>query len=570
MAKKIYTSANEELKVLNYIESTGTQYIDTGVIPSGNTRIIAKMEFTSATQTEYAGMFGAQIDGSNTYGYTFTNIPGNTICFKGSSNYMGGPTYAVNTIYEIDCSLNVYTINGTTYTNTDTWSQDMNETIYIWGRNSAGTILNSTLTIAKLYYFQIYQDNVLVRDFVPILDRQDRIYLYDKVSQTKFYNQGTGDFVAGGETGKVISYINKAKKVKKIYVGINNFSKKVKKGYIGVNGKAKQFFSIEKELNYYGTITPVSVWKQMVGKGNIGDYAIIGGGSINGTYSSSIMKNSVEAYNKSLVKSSPTSLSQARRDVGFCSTPTHVIFAGGDPYNDGSTNVDAYNSSLVRNTASHGTKLATICGGTVGQYGVMAGGQLWNEGKPNVYAYSNSLSRSTLSDLNASVIFAASASVGNYVLIGGGSTNGSIANATNKVTAYNSSLTKSTPSALKTSKCLMGGASLNNYALFLGGSSSNGYETVVEVYNSDLVKTTPISVSTGFNDRQNSVTTSNGEYIACLNKDGIIDIIDKNLVKTSYAQDKYTGCISGIFIGNYLMHIMCDSTTEVNTYIIQE
>ncbi|MBO5179925.1 MAG: hypothetical protein J6B87_06230 [Clostridia bacterium] len=223
MAKKIYTGSNEELEVLQYIESTGTQYIDTGVIPNGNTRVVAKMEFTSATQTEYAGMFGTQIDGNNTYGYTFTNIPGNTIRFKGSSNYMGGPIYAVNTIYEVDCSLDTYIINETTYTNTDIWSQDMDETIYIWGRNSEGAVLDSTLTIAKLYYFQIYQNNVLVRDFVPVLDEQGKAFLFDKVSQTKFFNKGTGNFIAGeiaSDLGK-INIKNNSREVKAIYTTEN-------------------------------------------------------------------------------------------------------------------------------------------------------------------------------------------------------------------------------------------------------------------------------------------------------------------------------------------------------------
>ena len=49
----------------------------------------------------------------------------------------------------------------------------------------------------KLYYFKIYDNDILVRDYVPVLDKNDRPCLFDKVSKTCFYNQGTGEFLYG-------------------------------------------------------------------------------------------------------------------------------------------------------------------------------------------------------------------------------------------------------------------------------------------------------------------------------------------------------------------------------------
>ena len=46
----------------------------------------------------------------------------------------------------------------------------------------------------KLYYCQIYENDVIVRDFVPALDSNNVACLYDRVSQTFFYNAGTGTF----------------------------------------------------------------------------------------------------------------------------------------------------------------------------------------------------------------------------------------------------------------------------------------------------------------------------------------------------------------------------------------
>ena len=190
----------EEYQRVKYIESSGTQYIDTGVIPTGTTSFKLGVEFTSATQTEYAGYFGVQVDGSNTYGFTLSNIPGNMIRFKGSSNYMGGPTYVANTLYEMEGSLNSFVINGVSYTNTDTWSQTMDETIYLFARNSAGAVLDSTLTIARSYYTQIYENNILIRDLVPCYRKSDNVAgLYDIVNNIFYTNIGTGTFTTGEE-----------------------------------------------------------------------------------------------------------------------------------------------------------------------------------------------------------------------------------------------------------------------------------------------------------------------------------------------------------------------------------
>lgn len=53
------------------------------------------------------------------------------------------------------------------------------------------------------------------------------------------------DFKINSGTIKIASKINKARKVKKAYVGVANAARKVKKGYIGVNGVARLFYSAE-------------------------------------------------------------------------------------------------------------------------------------------------------------------------------------------------------------------------------------------------------------------------------------------------------------------------------------
>ena len=49
----------------------------------------------------------------------------------------------------------------------------------------------------KLFSCQIYDNGTLIRDYLPCLDKDGVACLYDKVSETYFYNQGTGEFIAG-------------------------------------------------------------------------------------------------------------------------------------------------------------------------------------------------------------------------------------------------------------------------------------------------------------------------------------------------------------------------------------
>lgn len=45
--------------------------------------------------------------------------------------------------------------------------------------------------------FKIYDNNDLVRDFIPVLDNNGIACLFDKVENKYYYNQGTGEFLYG-------------------------------------------------------------------------------------------------------------------------------------------------------------------------------------------------------------------------------------------------------------------------------------------------------------------------------------------------------------------------------------
>ena len=79
-----------------------------------------------------------------------------------------------------------------------------------------------------------------------------------------------------------------------------------------------------KALSYYGTATALSAARQYLAAASVGNYALFGGG-----YASAISAV-VDAYNTSLVRTTPTALSEARRYLVAASVGVYALFGGGD------------------------------------------------------------------------------------------------------------------------------------------------------------------------------------------------------------------------------------------------
>lgn len=183
---------------IEYLESTGTQWIDTGYKPNNNTRVMCEYETDSG-----AYVFGAR-HGPNSSEFDIY-IDTRTIiqCTFGSSRIEVRNIEILSLLRDnisfLDMSKNgliLKNIDGSLQYQT-TFSAQTFQTNYnmiIFGLNNAGSKLPQNV---KIYYFQIYDNNVLVRDFIPVLDATGTPCMFDKVTKQFFYNQGTGNFIAG-------------------------------------------------------------------------------------------------------------------------------------------------------------------------------------------------------------------------------------------------------------------------------------------------------------------------------------------------------------------------------------
>lgn len=173
---------------LAYIQSSGTQYIDTGFKPNNNTRVIADGQLVS-TPSGNTALFGARTN-ANSKNYAMLFIPLN---FRSDYNNVYTQTWAVSaTIRRVyDKNKETTTIDGAakSYTNA-IFQADYNMAIF--AINAAGTA--QWFASMKLYSCQIYDNGVLIRDFQPCINASGAVGMYDLVGKQFYGNAGTGVF----------------------------------------------------------------------------------------------------------------------------------------------------------------------------------------------------------------------------------------------------------------------------------------------------------------------------------------------------------------------------------------
>lgn len=175
---------------LNYIASTSyevdTNYIDTGIYPTNNTKLELSIngKYNNYDMWYGSNKFGCQLNRGN---------PNYAHFSWGGNAYSHATTDLLNEKdYLIVQDKNVLYLNGSVL---NTFAEATFESPYTLRLLAHPN--GDRNGIAKIYYCKIWENDTLVRDYIPALDNSGVVCLYDKVSATYFYNQGTGSFTAG-------------------------------------------------------------------------------------------------------------------------------------------------------------------------------------------------------------------------------------------------------------------------------------------------------------------------------------------------------------------------------------
>lgn len=176
---------------VQYIQSTGTQWINTGFKPNQNTR--AALTVDAKPSTAAAWLFGARNGNTDrTFGLLSFNSQYRSDYNNSTEEYS---TVTPSGKFTVDKDKNVTKFNGTIGVTAKSGVFQCAYPMFLFANNNAGTAAG--FGSFKLYVCQLYDNGNLIWDFVPCIDPTGAVGLYDQV-EGKFYgNAGTGVFLAG-------------------------------------------------------------------------------------------------------------------------------------------------------------------------------------------------------------------------------------------------------------------------------------------------------------------------------------------------------------------------------------
>ena len=197
---------------LEYVQSSGTQYLDTGVAFKDGIRVEVDFQYISLGGTAYTFGFNDYL------GYLF---------------YVSNGVYTINSSQSINYSASIY--NKTHISATFTATNNIptitatigDETKTFTRSNSGGSLYNLQIFTAsgqanyastgRCYGVKVYDNDVLVMELVPAIRTSDnKVGMYDTVGNTFKTNSGTGNLIASAPAVEqtIINFTNESGYIK--------------------------------------------------------------------------------------------------------------------------------------------------------------------------------------------------------------------------------------------------------------------------------------------------------------------------------------------------------------------
>ena len=192
---------------LQYIESSGTQYIDTELKLTQDNTVEVEYNYHTASNIATSGrMFGAR----------YTSSPRNAFALGSQTGRVESST----TVFSSLGNTNVVATNNIVIGEWDTYKVSSDGfyiddvlqgtfpvatfetpfTVKLFAFEQASSSSGTPTVgggVGRCRRFKVYQGDTLVMDLIPAKNPTNDIGMYDLVSGQFFTNQGTGDFVAG-------------------------------------------------------------------------------------------------------------------------------------------------------------------------------------------------------------------------------------------------------------------------------------------------------------------------------------------------------------------------------------
>ena len=186
---------------VDYLQSTGTQWIEMGVTPNQNTKAVLKIKINVFT-SKGASLIGSRtnINSDDQFTTYLDDYGGTRFLFRmdGQPKTTSWTGLTTNKIY-------IVTLSGTEM------KAELEDGTAVFSKTFSVSDFTSTLTMAlfrskgvsgdyfrgRIYSCKHYSGDELIQDFQPCLDTNGVPCMFDFVSRKPFYNVGTGSFAWG-------------------------------------------------------------------------------------------------------------------------------------------------------------------------------------------------------------------------------------------------------------------------------------------------------------------------------------------------------------------------------------
>ena len=205
---KGWTMVSDDYQQVEYIESTSENYIATDYYANSDTKIVAKYNFTS--NKEYAAVFGAR---GGDLAYILTDASSNdtnlyfyygdaSVYAQSNGNINFGQDYTVTAekgIASISDFEDIGTTNDSTF--------QMQYPLYIFTFNESNSVPSSFAAGGvRLYYMKIYENDILVKNYVPVIKKTSgEAGLFDTLTNTFYGKSGSGSFIVGNYSNDYVT-----------------------------------------------------------------------------------------------------------------------------------------------------------------------------------------------------------------------------------------------------------------------------------------------------------------------------------------------------------------------------
>lgn len=186
---------------VDYLQSTGTQWIEMGVAPSQNTKTVLKIKINEFTN-KGASLIGSRsgLNSDDQFTTYLDDYDGTRFLFR-----MDARPEAISWKGLTTDKIYIVTLSGTEM------KAELEDGTAVFSKTFSVHDFTSTVTMAlfrakgvggtyfqgRIYSCKHYSGDELIQDFVPCLDSAGVPCMYDLVEKKTFYNQGTGSFTWG-------------------------------------------------------------------------------------------------------------------------------------------------------------------------------------------------------------------------------------------------------------------------------------------------------------------------------------------------------------------------------------